>query len=297
MSSDAGDEARSAEVLRLERLVEELQRHVTELESRHLQSEKMASLGQLMAGIAHEINTPVGAINSMQDTLSRALEVLDRELDLTLPESQRPNKLKRSLKALHQASSLIASASGRVADITKRLRSFARLDETDLQSVDVHRALEDTLVLIHHELKHRIELEKDFGEGVPELTCFPGRLNQVFLNLLNNAHQAIEGNGKITLRTRVVEGYLHVTVEDSGKGISEEHLKKVFEPGFTTKAEGMGTGLGLAISAQIAEAHRGRIEVSSEVGKGSAFTVVLPLDLAERLARESRPPLEDAPLS
>ena len=248
-----------------------------------VQSEKMASLGQLVAGIAHEINTPVGAINSVHDSLVKATAKLKEALLLEKPELLEENRrVKASLKVIEDANGVIESGSSRVAKIVRRLKSFARLDEAELMRADVHEGIDDTLVLLHHELKRDIKVHKDYG-AVPSIPCFPSQLNQVFLNLLVNARQAIEGAGDIYIETEVVDGYAHIRIRDTGKGIPKQNLPKIFDPGFTTKGVKVGTGLGLSICYRIIKEHRGEIRVDSEVGQGSTFTVVLPMDLDRRI--------------
>jgi signal transduction histidine kinase len=240
----------------------------------------MAALGMLVAGIAHEINTPVGAINSMHDTLVRAIEKLKgtmKECDLSAADS---TQMKPTLSVIDDANRVIKSGTERVTTIVRRLRSFARLDEAELKEVDIHEGIEDTLTLIHHEIKNRIELVRNFGD-IPRVTCFPGRLNQVFLNLLNNARQAIEGEGKITITTAAVNKKIEIRFADTGRGIAPDTVSRVFDPGFTTKGVGVGTGLGLSICYQIIEDHHGHIDVKSRLGKGTTFTIVLPTNLDE----------------
>jgi signal transduction histidine kinase len=240
----------------------------------------MASLGMLVAGIAHEINTPVGAISSMHDTLMRAVEKqkeILKECHLSPAETDRMQPI---IDAIDEANQVIESGSERVISIVRRLRSFARLDEAELKAVDLHEGIEDTLTLIHHEIKNRIEIIRKFGD-IPPVTCYPGRLNQVFLNLLNNARQAIDGRGTITIVTRRVGNMVEISFTDSGRGIEPTALAKVFDPGFTTKGVGIGTGLGLSICYQIIEDHYGTITVESEVGAGTTFTITLPLNLDE----------------
>jgi signal transduction histidine kinase len=239
----------------------------------------MASLGSLVAGIAHEINTPVGAIASMHDTLVRALRKLEATLNEEHPGVVASSaSLQSALKLVQEANRVIESGTQRVTEIVRRLRSFARLDQAELKKADIHEGLEDTLALIHHELKHSIVVKRDYGV-VPPISCYPGRLNQVFLNLLNNARQAIRGKGEIGIRTEVRDQRVEIAVSDTGAGIAPENLRKIFDPGFTTKGVGVGTGLGLSICYQILRDHRGEIRVESEPGKGSTFTVVLPMDL------------------
>jgi len=169
-----------------------------------------------------------------------------------------------------------------VTNIVRRLRSFARLDEAELKTVDIHEGLEDTLTLIHHEIKHNIKVIRNFGK-IPPVACYPGQLNQVFLNLLMNAKHAIKDTGEIEITSSLKGDKVHIAFRDNGIGITKEHLSKIFDPGFTTKGVGVGTGLGLSICYKIMEAHHGEILVESELGKGSTFTVVVPLDLEEEL--------------
>jgi len=173
---------------------------------------------------------------------------------------------------------VIASGTARVTEIVRRLRSFARLDEAELKLADVREGLEDTLALIHHELKHGITVRRNYGD-VPPFACYPGRLNQVFLNILINARQAVGGQGEITITTYRRGNNACIEIADNGAGIPPEHLARIFDPGFTTKGVGVGTGLGLSICYRIVQDHRGEIKVASQVGVGTRFTIVLPMDL------------------
>jgi len=261
------------------RRMEDLQQLV-DAHAQLVQAEKMASLGNLVAGIAHEINTPVGAIHSMHDTLVRAVEKLTEAIEQDFPESYHEHRgLQRALQIIQDSNRVIESGTTRVTTIVKSLRNFARLDEVELVQVDLHEGLEDTLTIVNHDIKNRIEVVKNYGD-IPRVFCYPSRLNQVFLNILNNARQAIDGKGTISITTSQVGEEVHVEIGDSGAGIAPEHLEKIFEPTFTTKIAGEGTGLGLSICRQIVEEHKGRIEVESEVGQGTMFRVVIPLGLA-----------------
>lgn len=259
--------------------LEAANRELHEAQTQLVQSEKMASLGQLVAGIAHEINTPIGAIHSIHDSLSRATQKMKVILQEEAPELMANNrKLMATLKVLDDATMVIESGSTRVARIVQRLKTFARLDEADLQMADMKEGLQDTLVLLHHELKHDITVHTEYGE-IPPISCYPGQLNQVFLNLLVNARQAIQGKGEIFVRTEVVDGAVHISIRDTGMGIPEDNLRKIFDPGFTTKGVKVGTGLGLSICYRIIQDHHGELRVHSEVGVGTTFTIVLPVDL------------------
>ena len=241
-----------------------------------VQSEKMGALGMLVAGIAHEINTPVGAIHSMHNTLIRAVNRLNQELGDNYPELYSNNEqLKKSLTIINDANRVIESGTDRVTSIVKRLRSFARLDEAELKDADIHEGIEDTLVIIHHEVKHDITIIRDFGV-LPVISCYPGRLNQVFLNLLINARQAIAGKGEIRIKTFRQNSHVVIQISDNGKGIAPENLDRIFDPGFTTKGVGVGTGLGLSICYRIIQKHNGIISVESVEAKGSTFVIELP---------------------
>ena len=242
-------------------------------------SEKMATLGHLIAGIAHEISTPVASINSNTDLCTRTFEKIKSLLSSEeMPEEIRQNRqLMRTFAILENLNNVNATACDRIVPIVRSLRNFARVDEMELQKIDIHEGLEGALVLVNHELKGRIEVVREYAD-ISECACFPGRLNRVFMNILVNASQAIEGKGKITIKTFQDGETIKVEFTDTGKGIPPENLAKIFEPGFTTKPRGEGTGLGLAICQQIIDEHHGKIEVKSEVGKGTTFTISLPIE-------------------
>lgn len=270
-------EERTADLARTNKELQETQAQL-------IQSEKMAALGTLVAGIAHEINTPVGAINSMHNTLVRAVEKLKSILDGQITEGYTSvPKLAATLKVVEDANRVIASGSERVTTIVRRLRSFARLDEAELKDTNIHEGIEDTLVLIYHEIKHNINVVRNFGK-IPTIACYPGKLNQVVLNLLINARQAMQdkADGVITISTWHKDRKVYISIADNGVGIPPQNLHKIFDPGFTTKGVGIGTGLGLSIVYRIIrEDHRGEIKVESEVGKGTTFTIIIPDNLFE----------------
>lgn len=264
--------------------LEEANMNLRRAQSQLVQSEKMASLGMLVAGIAHEINSPVGAIASMHDTLVRAVRRLESKLtDSPLRKSDDFTSL---FGTISDANSVITTALSRVTEIVKRLRSFARLDEAELKSIDIHESIEDTLVILRHELKHGITVEKEYGT-IPNVSCYPGRINQVFLNILKNASQAISPPGTISITTSADSESVSIVITDTGCGIPDESLKKIFDPGFTTKGVGVGTGLGLSITYQIIEDHSGTITADSKPGSGTTFRITLPLDLEKRKADRS----------
>lgn len=265
--------------------LDELERAHQSLRDAQLQlvrTEKMASLGLLMAGIAHEIRTPLGAVSNTQRTISHALDKLGERLHEAFPEALEDSKLGRLLKVLTDSTRVVGDGSTRMTDIVQRLRKFSCAEEAKLCSVDVNAIADDTLALIHHELKHYVAIQRCYGEGVT-LMGYPARLNQVLVNLLINAAQAVRarGNGKITLETRAVGDHIEISVSDDGVGIPPENLGQIFACGFTTRHQEGGSGLGLAISKEIVDAHHGSLEVKSQLGAGTTFTVRLPRSLSD----------------
>mgnify|MGYP002769477341 FL=1 len=242
--------------------VRELKSAMKELKETQIQlinSEKMASLGQLVAGVAHEINTPVASIKSNNGIVSKLLgSIEDADLKEMLTDINEIDK----------------EAVNRISNIVTSLKKFVRLDEAELQEADINKELDLTLELIRHETKNRIEVIRNYGE-IPVIKCFPNMLNQVFTNILINACQAIDGKGTISISTEYKDKNLIVKIKDSGKGIPQNQLNKIFSAGFTTKGVGVGTGLGLAICTKIIEKHKGEITVNSEVGKGSEFIITI----------------------
>ncbi len=242
--------------------VQELKAALNELKETQVQlinSEKMASLGQLVAGIAHEINTPAASIKSNNGIAAKLLGSIEN------------GELKEMLTDMNE---IDKEAISRINNLVTSLKKFVRLDEAELQKADINKELDLTLDLIRHETKNRITIVKNYGE-IPAVKCFPNMLNQVFTNILVNACQAIEGEGRITITTEYSNNILTVKIKDTGKGIPENQLDKIFTAGYTTKSSGVGTGLGLAICTKIIEKHRGEITVNSEVGVGSEFIITI----------------------
>jgi PAS domain S-box-containing protein len=271
----------------------ESNQHLKLAQSQLLQSEKMASIGLLAAGVAHEINNPVGYVNSNLGTLEKYLAdifaVLDRYeaaemlLDKDNPQFEVLRHLKEEINLGYlreDIKALIAESHQgleRVKKIVLDLKNFSHADSEDQWMwADIHRELDTTLNVVWNELKYNCEVVKEYG-SLPEIYCLPSQLDQVFMNLLVNAAQAIEVRGTITLRTGQEGDRVWVEVSDTGKGISPEDIPHLFDPFFTTKPVGKGTGLGLSVSYSIVERHHGKIEVHSEVGKGSTFRVWLPV--------------------
>jgi len=274
----------------IERLTE-TNRRLEEAQNQLLQSEKMASVGQLAAGVAHEINNPMGFITSnlgsLKNQVRDLLGVLEAYRSTEPALAAHPELIKRIGQAKVSADfeflqediqSLIAESldgAHRVKKIVENLKDFARVDNAEWLYANLEHGLDSTLNIVWNELKYKAEVIKEYS-GLPEIECIASQLNQVFMNLMVNAAHAIESRGAITLRTGFDENNVWVEVEDNGTGISPEHLGRIFEPFFTTKPVGKGTGLGLSLAYSIVQRHNGRFYVCSEPGHGSRFRVILP---------------------
>jgi signal transduction histidine kinase len=247
-----------------------------EAQTRLVQSEKMASLSMLVAGIAHEINNAIGALTSHNNTATRAIGRLRPRVNNLSGSDDEKMSLVELLDVAENSNQIIGDGADKIADIVRRLRSFARLDEAELQRVDINECLSGTIELLHEQFKQNILVNKDFGE-LPGIACYPSQLNQVFLNLLMNAKEAIRKRGEITIKTYQENNAAIISIADTGTGIPDENLSKIFDPGFTTKGVGVGTGLGLAICYQIIQDHQGEITVKSEPDKGTNVIISLPI--------------------
>ncbi|PKO33700.1 MAG: PAS domain-containing sensor histidine kinase [Betaproteobacteria bacterium HGW-Betaproteobacteria-7] len=269
-----------------------LNKRLEEASSQLMQSEKMASIGQLAAGIAHELNNPIGFVHSNLGTLDSYLHDLQTIVETyqayvaAQPESAESAAIARLLEDRDFAFlkedifKLVAESKdglGRVRKIVQDLKTFSRVGEQEWKEADLHQGLDSTLNIVWNELKYKCKVVKEYGD-IPPVYCLISQLNQVFMNLLVNAGHAIETQGTITIRTGL-HGTDSVCIEitDSGSGIPQEILKRIFDPFFTTKPIGKGTGLGLSLSYNIVRSHHGRLEVSSEPGVGSTFRVILPI--------------------
>lgn len=271
-----------------EKLIVKLEETQTQL----CQTEKLASIGQLAAGVAHEINNPIGFVNSNLGTLrnyfDRLLRLIDAYEGVEAPSDadtqslKRIDEIKKSVNLKHvrdDIGDLIKESidgTERVRRIVKALRDFSRVAEVEWQPTDLHDCLNSTLDLIWSEIKYKADIVKEYGE-VPFVECIPSQINQVFMNLILNAAQFIPEHGIITLRTGAEGETAWVSVSDTGAGIPQENLSKIFDPFFTTKPHGQGTGLGLAIAYGIIKTHNGSIKVDSGSGQGTAFTIRLPI--------------------
>lgn len=257
-----------------------------------VESEKMASLGQLTAGLAHEINNPINFVCANILPLKRDLEDLIQIIDEVEAEADAEHKniihrkkekldYEYIIKEIGDLMNGMEDGANRTVEIVRSLRTFSRVDEQDLKFANIEEGLNSTLVLLNSSMGGTIEVHKDFG-NVAEVECYPGKLNQVFMNFLSNAIYSIKTRyqqnygGAISIKTWEDETHVHITFEDNGVGMNEETKTKIFEPFFTTKPVGEGTGLGLSIVYRIIESHQGRLSVNSELNKGAKFILSLP---------------------
>jgi two-component system NtrC family sensor kinase len=275
----------------LKRKIDELEsanKELRETQTKLVHSAKMISLGQLVAGVAHELNNPIGFIFS---NMAHLRDYSQKLISLVETAEKKPADLAKKKEELEfdyivkDLPKLILSCEDgakRTKDIVLGLRNFSRLEEAKLKEIDIHEALDTTLQLLQGEIKGRIEVFRNY-EPVPHIHCYASQINQVIMNILSNAVQAIDGPGKIWIATHSLknaqskEGRIQISIQDSGKGMSVTTLEKIFDPFFTTKEVGQGTGLGLSISYGIIQNHGGEIQVRSEVGVGTEFIIVLPI--------------------
>lgn len=284
------------EIAEMARAVEQFledRANLARAQSQLVQAEKLAAIGQLAAGVAHEINNPVGFVSSNLGTLGRYIENLFEALAAyEASEGQLPAETRAALAEVRQrldlaflredAGTLITESTQgmqRVARIVQDLMDSSHFDESGRQWANLERGLDSTLNVVWNELKYKAEVVKEYG-GIPEVECIASQINQVFMNLLTNAAQAIAERGRITIRTAQEGDHVRIEVTDTGCGIRPEHLTRIFDPFFTTRPVGKGTGLGLSHAYGIIQNHGGRIDVSSEIGVGTTFRITLPIHAA-----------------
>lgn len=268
-----------------------LLRDLKEAQQQLVMSEKMASLGQLTAGVAHEINNPINFVSAnikpLKEDLSDIIEsihayekvIAENELEAFFAKAKEDNRKKDLEFTLLEVQELlkgIEEGAHRTSEIVKGLRNFSRLDQNVVKNTNINEGLESTLAILHSSFKDRVTVVKDYG-NIPEITCLPGEINQVFMNILSNAIQAIEGTGNIFITTESNGDEVLIKIRDTGSGIPEAVKQKIFEPFFTTKDVGKGTGLGLSISYGIVKKHKGSIYVTSEIDQGTTFHIQLPI--------------------
>ena len=274
-----------------------------QIEAQLLQSEKMASIGKLAAGVAHEINNPTGFVSSNLKTLSEYIEdIIDLSKEYRkliarlkknsgtcglLPEISEQMKriialetevdLDFVLKDIFDLIDESKEGTERIKKIVQDLKDFAHPGQDKPKFADINQNIDSTVNVVWNELKYKADVTKDYAD-LPQVKCYPQLLNQVFMNLLINAAQSIEKRGEINIETRADNGYVEIKISDTGPGISEENLYRIFDPFFTTKGVGKGTGLGLNVAYNIIKKHHGKIDVKSDVGKGTTFTIWIPVD-------------------
>ncbi len=281
------------ELIKANRDLKELNTKLSDAQTKLMQSEKLASIGQLAAGVAHEINNPIGFIFSNFGTLEQYLQDLFQmldvyeqaeasvgdaaavarirnlraDLDIDYLKDDIPNLMRESRDGIQ-----------RVRKIVQDLKDFSRVDaRQEWEPVDLHAGIDSTLNIVNNEIKYKADVVKNYGP-LPEVQCLPSEMNQVFMNLLVNAAHAITAErGTITITTGVQDASVWVEVADTGTGIAAENLQRIFDPFFTTKPVGHGTGLGLSLSYGIVQKHAGRMEVTSEIGAGTRFRVTIPI--------------------
>lgn len=263
------------------------------------QSDKMAAIGQLAAGIAHEINNPTGFIisniNTLEEYAGDVKNIIQRyqELMALLNDVAAPPAIQQKAREIRQTESKIdlnyvmndldaliedcREGAERIKNIVSEFKNFARPGKDELRWTDLNKSLMSTLKVMHNEIKYKATVTTNYGE-IPAVNCFPGQIGQAFMNILMNAVQAIENQGEITIATRPLDDEVEITIKDTGAGIEEAHLPKIFDPFFTTKDVGQGTGMGLHVAYNTIKRHGGTIHVRSEAGHGTLFTIRIPVE-------------------
>lgn len=268
-----------AEIHRLKNIeLAEALSNLKQAQAQLIQSEKMAALGSLIAGVVHEVNSPIAVINSGADITDRALQKAQSELSAARLQDGRQDNghLLRALNILADNTRATRDAGQRIADIISNLKNFVRLDEAELQFADLHEGIDSTLALLASKFSEKIEIIKNYGT-LPKIQCYPHELNQVFMTLLRNAAEAIEEKGTIYITTTANENYLHIRIRDTGRGIPSEQINQIFELGFGYKDARVRMRIGLPMCYTVIRKHRGQILVASAVGEGTTFSITLPI--------------------
>lgn len=276
-------------------LRDETERKLDDTQEQLLQSEKLASIGQLAAGVAHEINNPVGFINSnissLGEYITDLMELLEKYAELESVDDRGAivadiNNLKGTIDFDFIKGDIVNMISeskegvGRVKKIIQDLKDFAHVGESKFEVTNINNCIDSTINVATNEVKYKADIVRNFTD-LAEIECIPHQINQVLLNLLVNASHAIKERGTITLTTKQINDSIEITVADTGCGIEKETMTKIFDPFFTTKPIGKGTGLGLSLSYGIIQKHNGSISVDSKLGEGTTFTIILPIKQEE----------------
>jgi len=274
-------------VVRIDNVTEKIK-----MEEKLIQNDKLASIGVLTAGVAHEINNPISLVSAstepLKNNLSSFIELLNQydeikssaDLSRMLPKIEKITAeidITYTIQETEEILERIKEGTARIAEIVRNLKAFSKFDEEYMKYYDIHVGIESTLNLLHYNYKHRINMIKEFGE-LPKLACFSGKINQIFMNIIANAIESIPDKGEIIIKTERIDHQVRISIKDNGVGISSENKARIFDPFFTTKAVGQGMGLGLSICAAIVEEHHGLIEVKTEIGKGTEFIIILPIE-------------------
>ncbi len=260
----------------------------SQVQAQMLQAEKMASLGKLLAGIAHEINNPINFVYSNLTPLDRDIKdlhlIIEAFMNLADQQGHQESQkailgdfeyeiIKEEIQSLLEG---LREGASRTREIVSGLKNFSRIDGEEFQLTNIHEIIDSTLILLGNIIKHKVSIKKKYGD-IPLINCQAGKLNQVFMNLLSNAIQAIEDYGEVVIITEQIDQQVQIIITDDGIGMDQETLERIFEPFFTTKERGKGTGLGLSITKEIIEQHQGTIQVDSRKDKGTTFTILLPI--------------------
>ncbi|MBN2797308.1 MAG: hypothetical protein JXR88_17990 [Clostridia bacterium] len=240
-------------------------------QDRLVQSEKLASMGQLTAAIAHEINTPLGAVSSNTQMIDMMLLKLEKQI-----QTEDYSGAYKSIEKLLKSNKITIDAASRVNEIIRNLRNFSRIDQAEFKTADVHEGIHSVLVLTSNLWKNKLTIHENYGK-IPEISCFPSMLNQVFMNVIVNGIQATEKGGNISITTEMIEDFIKISIRDDGSGIDPILIEKIFDSGFTTKPKDSGTGLGLSISKDIILKHHGKIYAFNNEDKGATFVIELPI--------------------
>jgi len=252
---------------------------LTAAQGQIVQSEKMAALGKLVAGLAHELNTPLGTLASSTDVVVRSRKILNELCGGggDLAEIRTDARFQRAMRAMEQSLETTASAAGRIDELVSGLRAFSLLDQAEFQHTDVNAGLEATLTVLNHEIPAEVKVVRDFGD-VPRVLGYPAQLNQLFLGLLRRAVAEIDPPGTITVTTESVDDQVRISIRDDGRGCDEAELKRIFDPGFKADAQRVRMDWGLVTCSRIVEMHQGSIAAKSAPGQGSTFTLVIPVN-------------------
>jgi len=256
------------------------------LNAQLVQSEKMAALGKLVAGVTHDVNTPLGVIRSGHQTIAKAAAKLHTALRDNHPAALETNAVARSIRVIEQTMAAMDGGTARIDEVVRRLRSFARLDQGALQDVDLRTCIDEVLTILAHRVPDSVTVTTESAE-LPQVRCHPAEVNQLIMHLVVNALEAVGESGTVAVSASADDDLVELVVRDDGHGIAAPDLPNIFNPGFTTKGVGVGGGLGLAIAYQVAELHGGSISVESTQGAGACFTTRLPRTGAPRTGPNS----------